>query len=64
MLNDVALPLAAMYPGNAAELVLGYDQQRFMSDRAGKAVAEAAKQADYAAQLPTVNHESSFEAAA
>src|SRR6185503_13401384 len=33
MLNDVALPLAVMYPGNAAELLLGYDQQRFMSDR-------------------------------
>jgi hypothetical protein len=64
MLNDVALPLAAMYPGNAAELLLGYDQQRFMSDRAGKAVAEAAKQADYADQVTIVSHESSFEAAA
>jgi hypothetical protein len=67
MLERVALPLAAMYPRNAAELVLGYDQQRFMSDRAGKAVAEAAKQADYADQLtsvPTVSQELSFEAAA
>jgi hypothetical protein len=67
MLEHVALPLAAMYPRNAAELVLGYDQQRFMSDRAGKAVAEAAKQADYADQLtsvPTVSQELSFEAAA
>lgn len=64
MLNDVALPLAAMYPRNAAELVLGYDQQRFMSDRAGKAVAAAAKQADYADQGAVVSRELRFEAAA
>ena len=64
MLNDVALPLARMYPRYASELVLGYDQQRFMSDRAGKATAQAAKQADYANQVPTVSHELSFEAAA
>jgi hypothetical protein len=63
MLNDVALPLAAMYPRNAAELVLGYDQQRFMSDRAGKATAESAKQAD-ADRLASASHELRFEAAA
>jgi hypothetical protein len=64
MLERVALPLAAMYPRNAAELVLGYDQQRFMSDRVGKAVAEAAKQADYADQGDVVSREIRFEAAA
>ena len=64
MLERVALPLAMMYQRNASELVLGYDQQRFMSDRAGKATAEAAKEADYPDQVTSVSHELSFEAAA
>ena len=64
MLNDVALPLAKMYAANASELTVGYDQQKFMSDRAGKATAEAVKQADYADQIASVYREASFEAAA
>lgn len=64
MLNDVALPLARMYAGNASELVLGYDQQRFISARAGKATAELVKQADYADQITTVHREATFEVAA
>ena len=63
MLNDVALPLARMYPANASELVLGYDQQRFMSERAGKATAELVKHADYSDQQKSANR-TSFEAAA
>lgn len=63
MLNDVALPLAQMYAANASELVLGYDQQRFMSERAGKATADLVKQADYAEQRESANR-ASFEAAA
>jgi hypothetical protein len=46
MLEDVALPLAAMYERDAWELLLGYDQQKLMSDRAGAAVARAAREAD------------------
>lgn len=38
MLTDVALPLANMYPDDAWELVLGYDQEKFMGDRASAAV--------------------------
>ena len=49
MLEDVALPLAAMYPREAWELLLGYDQQMLLSDRAGAAVARAARAADAAA---------------
>jgi hypothetical protein len=65
MLHDVALPLARMYPVNARELVIGYDQQKFLSDRAGKATARAVKQADDASRhVSTVNFEKSFEAAA
>lgn len=46
MLQDVALPLAARYGADAWELVLGYDQQRLMSGRAGSAVAVAAREAE------------------
>lgn len=46
MLNDIALPLARQYPNHAWELVLGYDQQRLFSERAGAAVAAAAREAD------------------
>ncbi|PSB23699.1 iron-containing redox enzyme family protein [Stenomitos frigidus] len=46
MLDEVALPLVERYPNEAWELVLGYDQQRLMGDRAGEAVARAAQLAD------------------
>ena len=49
MLNDIALPLAQQYPRHAWELVLGYDQQRVFSERAGSAIACAAGEADRAA---------------
>jgi hypothetical protein len=35
-----------MYTEDAWELLLGYDQQKFLSDRAGAAVARAARAAD------------------
>ena len=38
MLTDVALPLVDMYPDHAWELVLGYDQEKFIGDRAAAAV--------------------------
>lgn len=43
MLNEVALPLAEQYPTDAWELVLGYDQEKLMGDRAGAAVIQAIK---------------------
>lgn len=52
MLEDVALPLAAMYTGDAWELLLGYDQQKFLSDRAGAAITRAARAADAEAAAP------------
>jgi len=64
MLNDVALPLADKYPANASDLVVGYDQQKFMSERAGIATAAIVKQADYAEQANCTHGEASFEAAA
>ena len=38
MLNDVALPLITMYKENAWEIVLGYDQQKYLSNRAASAI--------------------------
>jgi hypothetical protein len=46
MLDEVALPLISQYSSNAWEMIWGYDQQKFMSDRAGAAVVAAAKEAD------------------
>ena len=45
MLTDVSLPLAQRYPDRAWELVLGYDQEKLMGDRAGVAIVPLAKQA-------------------
>lgn len=45
MLTDVSLPLAQRYPDRAWELVLGYDQEKSMGDRAGVAIVRLAKQA-------------------
>ncbi|MBR8835072.1 MAG: iron-containing redox enzyme family protein [Stigonema ocellatum SAG 48.90 = DSM 106950] len=49
MLDDVALPLVQMYPDNAWELVLGYDQEKFMGDRAASAVVRSIREAEQAA---------------
>jgi hypothetical protein len=46
MLEDVALPLAAKYPEEAWEIVLGYDQQKHLGERAGLAVERAAREAE------------------
>ncbi|MBW4576169.1 MAG: iron-containing redox enzyme family protein [Aphanothece sp. CMT-3BRIN-NPC111] len=49
MLDDAALPLVTQYPADAWELLLGYDQQRLMSDRAGAAVTRSVREAEEAA---------------
>ncbi|MBD2185428.1 iron-containing redox enzyme family protein [Aerosakkonema funiforme] len=41
MLDDVALPLVDMYPDEAWQIVLGYDQEKFMADRAGAAMVRS-----------------------
>ncbi|MBW4683035.1 MAG: iron-containing redox enzyme family protein [Microcoleus vaginatus WJT46-NPBG5] len=46
MLDDVALPLAEKYPENAWELILGYDQERLMGERAGAAIVRSAREAE------------------
>ncbi|MGI2902599.1 iron-containing redox enzyme family protein [Tolypothrix sp. VBCCA 56010] len=51
MLDDVALPLAEQYPSDAWELVLGYDQEKLMSDRAAVAVVRSIREAEHSALL-------------
>lgn len=46
MLKDVALPLAEMYPENAWQIVLGYDQEKKIGDRAGNAIVNAIRSAE------------------
>jgi hypothetical protein len=51
MLEDVALPLVDQYPEDAWELVLGYDQEKWMGDRAGAALIRAVKQAEQSSEF-------------
>jgi hypothetical protein len=44
MLEEVALPLAEQYPGNAWEILLGYEQEKLMSERAGAAIVRSIRQ--------------------
>lgn len=53
MLNDVALPLAELYPAHASEILLGYAQQKFLSERAGNATIAEVIAADNAAAVET-----------
>ncbi|MGG6237149.1 iron-containing redox enzyme family protein [Nodosilinea sp. AN01ver1] len=45
MLQDVALPLAAQYPKQAWEIVLGYAQEKLIGERAGQAIIQQIQQA-------------------
>ena len=58
MLHDVALPLAAKYPAEAWEIVLGYDQQKFFSERSGAAIERSARSAEYEAERDTIDCQS------
>jgi hypothetical protein len=51
MLDDVALPLAEQYPNHAWELLLGYDQEKRIGDRAASAVVRSIRQAEQAGLL-------------
>lgn len=46
MLQEVAFPLAKMYTANAWELLLGYDQEKLIGDRAGIAVINTIQMAE------------------
>ncbi|WP_088893754.1 iron-containing redox enzyme family protein [Leptolyngbya ohadii] len=48
MVEQVALPLVDMYPDNAWEIVLGYDQEKALGDRAGAAIVNIIRAAEKA----------------
>ena len=41
MLQDVALPILKQYEGRAWQVLMGYDQQKNMSERALKSIVES-----------------------
>ncbi|MDZ7958363.1 MAG: iron-containing redox enzyme family protein [Aulosira sp. DedQUE10] len=49
MLDDVALSLAEKYPHDAWELLLGYDQEKLMGDRAATAVVRSIREVEQTA---------------
>lgn len=55
MMQDVTLPLVEMYPKEAWQIVLGYDQEKLMGDRAGDAVILAIRQGERSQPLPQVS---------
>lgn len=46
MLHDVALPLATKYPVEAWEIMLGYDQQKFFSERSSASIERSVRSAE------------------
>jgi len=46
MLENVALPLARLYPDDGWQMIFGYKQQQLFSQRSGEAIARSAKKAD------------------
>jgi len=46
MMDDVAFPLVQRYPNEAWEIVLGYDQEKLIGDRAGAAVVKLVREAE------------------
>jgi len=55
MLNDVAFPLVDMYPEDAWEIVLGYDQEKLIGDRAAAAVMNLIKKFSSASMVGAIN---------
>jgi hypothetical protein len=58
MLHDVALPLAEKYPAEAWEIVLGYDQQKFFSERSSAAIQRSVRSAEFEARSETLDCQS------
>jgi hypothetical protein len=52
MMDDVTLPLVDRYPNDGWELLLGYDQEKQMGDRAGAAVVRSVREADQSERMP------------
>lgn len=54
MIENVTLPLVDMYPNEAWQMLLGYDQEKLMGDRAGASIVQAIRQGIATDTLPIV----------
>lgn len=54
MIENVTLPLIEMYPEQAWQMVLGYDQEKLMGDRASAAMIQTIRQGVQTEALPIV----------
>ncbi|MCY7273239.1 MAG: iron-containing redox enzyme family protein [Phormidesmis sp. CAN_BIN44] len=55
MIESVTLPLVKMYPDQAWQILLGYDQEKLMGDRASAAAVQIIRQGEQTAPLPVVS---------
>ncbi|MDX2215351.1 MAG: iron-containing redox enzyme family protein [Oculatellaceae cyanobacterium bins.114] len=55
MIDNVVLPLVDMYPQQAWQIVLGYDQEKRLGDRAGVAVVDLIQRSEHSEPLPIVS---------
>jgi len=54
MIENVTLPLVDMYPQQAWQLLLGYDQEKLMGDRAGAAIVGMIRRGVETESLPAI----------
>lgn len=57
MIESVTLPLVDMYPQQAWQLLLGYDQEKLMGDRAGAAIVAMIRHGVETESLPAIGLE-------
>ncbi|KAM3102932.1 iron-containing redox enzyme family protein [Phormidesmis sp. 146-12] len=55
MIQNVTLPLIDMYPAQAWQMILGYDQEKLMGDRASEAVVRVIRQGEKTQPLPVIS---------
>ncbi|MEX0271054.1 iron-containing redox enzyme family protein [Leptolyngbyaceae cyanobacterium UHCC 1019] len=57
MVQNVTIPLTEMYRAEAWQMILGYDQEKMMGDRASEAVVRVIRQGEYTQPLPIISIE-------
>jgi hypothetical protein len=55
MIESVTLPLVKMYPDQAWQILLGYDQEKLMGDRASAAAVQIIRRGEQTAPLPVIS---------
>jgi hypothetical protein len=55
MVQNVTIPLTEMYRAEAWQMILGYDQEKMMGDRASEAVVRVIRPGEYTQPLPVIS---------